>query len=171
MPKIPVEPRVMASQLSKITKKITSTPIVAIAIAPSCMRVRGRPTSAATNAPTTVAMSTAGTKPTCACAITDGRSGSVKALIAGGIVISAAVYAPTPMNATCPNVTMPELPEKDWIESTNTSATKKFTTVRRSAGLATALAISAMIASGTASKAVPRTLRSSQAGIIAHLRG
>ena len=75
------------------------------------------------------------------------------------------------MKATCPNVTMPELPEKAWMESTRTSATKKLTTVRSSAGLATALATSATIASGMASSAVPRALRSSQAGISVPLRG
>ena len=91
IPNTPVEPRVTASQLSKTTKKITSTPIVAIAIAPSCMRVSGMPITAATSAPTTVAISTAGTKPMCASAITDGRSGRMKCLIAGGIVSSAAV--------------------------------------------------------------------------------
>ena len=75
IPKTPVEPRVTSSQLSKTTKKMTSTPIVAIAIAPSSMRVSGRPITAATNAPTIVAISTAGRKPTCASAISEGSDG------------------------------------------------------------------------------------------------
>src|SRR3954468_625709 len=62
------------------------------------------------------------------------------------------------MKATWPKLTIPELPENDWIESTRMSATKKLTTTRRSAGLATAFATSAMAISGTASRVVPRTL-------------
>ena len=103
----------------------------------------------------------------CASPITDGSSGRMKCLIAGGIVSSAAVYAPTPMNATWPKLTIPELPENDWIESTSTSATKKLTTTRSSAGLATAFATSASASSGTVSSAVPRTLGTSQAGLTA----
>ena len=58
------------------------------------------------------------------------------------------------MKPTWPKLTMPELPENDWIASTSTSATMKFTITRRSAGLASALPSTAISTSGTAKSAV-----------------
>src|SRR3990172_4015232 len=59
------------------------------------------------------------------------------------------------MKPTCPKLTMPELPENDWMARTSVSAIRKFTTTRRSAGLATASATTATIRSGKAARPVP----------------
>ena len=66
-----------------------------------------------------------------------------------------------PMNATCPNETMPELPEKVWIASTSTRAIRKLTTTRWSAGLNTPLASTVRASSGTPNSTMLRAARSS----------
>ena len=76
------------------------------------------------------------------------------------MVVSAATYAPTPMNAMWPKVTMPELPENVWIDSTSTSEIRKLTTTRWSAGANDELASSDRSSSGTPKIATLRRLRS-----------
>jgi hypothetical protein len=54
----------------------------------------------------------------------------VTSLRCGDIVAIAATYAPTPRNATWPNVRIPEFPEKIWTPTTSTTAISRFTTTR-----------------------------------------
>ena len=160
-PNRPVEPRVMLSHDSKTTNAITSRPIVAMAIAFSSMRVSAMPTTNAMRPATAAASRIAGTKPSSASITKPGRSGSAERFTAGGMVASAATYAPTPMKAMWPNVTMPELPENVWIDSTSTSEIRKFTTTRWSAGANDALAISDSTSSGMPKITTLRRLRRS----------
>src|SRR3954454_24763425 len=65
------------------------------------------------------------------------------------------------MNATCPNETMPELPESVCSATTNDTVIRKLTITRMPLGDATPVATMVMSNSGTASRTVPLTVSTS----------
>ncbi len=89
-----------------------------IAIADSRIRTNAPPRIAATTAANAAPRNTEPIRPTCMFASQSGSVGSCVSLIDVGIVVSAAVYAPMPMNATCPNEMIPVSPMNTWNPST-----------------------------------------------------
>ena len=122
-------PRVKSRAPTRMVWTMISTPSVAIAAAAPPNRAIARPMAKANRLTRAVVTTRLAAKPISTVANAAGRSGSTEALSAGLIVSSAEIWAATPMNATWPKLTTPELPVKTPIATTATSAISAFVTV------------------------------------------